>query len=725
MPTVCKITLDATEYRRELAAVVAASREAARTIGAISSAPTAEAPAAGASAPVEPVKVTVTADTTPAEAEVKKLENKTVTIKATVSADTSAVEQTTKQVEETGEATKKTRGFFTRLIPESLRSKAAQAFGSIRQEMTKTEGGAGKFLEAFKAGGGMIGILIAGVTSLGTIAMSVYNNWINSMKDAADVARRNTESIREVSQANEALRQKTDNYLSKLSDLAALEQLSNAGKAEARMLIDQLTQSYGDLGVTLDATTGKLTGFDAAMAKKLQRDHAQRIRETESELKNLQSDNNAQRDLIDNAGWSGWWLAGIPQLLNRDRNTRIGGEEQAKEAGEKIAENSKRALELRRQLRDLRKNDPVEQFRNAQAAKLADLKESYQQLVASFAQRKIDDSFNSETDPNAKIATRQTLIDNLRQTKIAPLEKQITTVERNLRTATGDDRIETERNLLQLKKQLQTEQEKIYNWNRQIEAILKQQDDAYAHLVNSALDEYEYNQLVLAGEQEQAEALKLKQELQAQNLMLYDREFEEVLALRRALQQQETAQQLADAQSEVTLQRLLTRGSYEAYEAEKLRLEMKRQGKTLTEEETRLLLEQRRALGGQNLKRNLQDQAFELYGQAMSRAGREQEFAQQKALRDAERTKGFGLTEDERELVSQLVSASFSRASARDLQLGDTSIRTNALTARGGFAGGAKLPETDRINREIANTGKLQLEQMRYIASICEKLGAF
>ena len=32
MPTVCKITLDATEYRRELAAVVAESREAAGSL---------------------------------------------------------------------------------------------------------------------------------------------------------------------------------------------------------------------------------------------------------------------------------------------------------------------------------------------------------------------------------------------------------------------------------------------------------------------------------------------------------------------------------------------------------------------------------------------------------------------------------------------------------------------------------------------------------------------
>ena len=59
------------------------------------------------------------------------------------------------------------------------------------------------------------------------------------------------------------------------------------------------------------------------------------------------------------------------------------------------------------------------------------------------------------------------------------------------------------------------------------------------------------------------------------------------------------------------------------------------------------------------------------------------------------------------------------------MQLGDTSVKTNSLTARGGFAGGGKLPESDKINREIANINKQQLEQMKQITAICEKLGAF
>jgi len=191
--------------------------------------------------------------------------------------------------------------------------------------------------------------------------------------------------------------------------------------------------------------------------------------------------------------------------------------------------------------------------------------------------------------------------------------------------------------------------------------------------------------------------LKLKKELKDQNLKLSEEEKKKILEQREALQRQDVAKQIAEAKEEVALQQLLVDGNYEAYEAEKLRLEMKRQGKQLTEEETKNLLEQQKALKEQNLRKNLQDQAYGLYGQTMERAGLGQEFAEQKALRDARKAKGGNLTGEETAMVKQLSELSYKMANTREASLGDTSIKTNSLTARGGFAGGAKLPETDKI----------------------------
>lgn len=712
MPTVCKITLDATEYRRELAAVVAESREAA---GSLSNLPD--------------KKVSVTADTRQAKDAVEELaKTAQEEINVPVTTDPAPLETAQDALQQTDVSARKTGGILSKLIPESLRSKAVEAFGAIRDEMNKTQGGAGKFLETFLAGGGAIGILVGGVLGLGKVVSTVYNNWINGMKDAGELAQQNAESIRETAEANEQVRQKTDGYLSRLSELSTAEQLSNSNKAEALKLISDLRKSYGDLGIVLDETTGKLSGVDEAMVKKLQRDKDQRIRELETELKQLQSDNAAQADVRDNAGVKVWGFRG--QKGGFFSELTFGGEADIKEAGQKIAENAKRMMELRRQLGELRRTDSVADYRAKRQAENEDLEDAYRERQSSFEQSKSDEAFSTALDFDTKLANRRQAIDAERNGRkraeaFAALESAQTDYQKATNTGNQDGMLDAEKRILQAKQTILASDEKIHALEQQVEALIRQRSDAYKKLTDQAKYEVDYNKLIISGEFEKAAALKLEQELKSQNLKLTQEEKNAILEQRAALQRQEVSQQIEAAKEEVALQQLLIDGNYEAYQVEKLRLEMKRQGKTLTEEETRAILEQRRKLGSQNLQRNLQDQAYSLFGQAMSRAGRGREFEEQKALRDAERTKGSALSSEERELVSRLAAASFSLSTARDMQLGDTSIRTNALTARGGFAGGAKLPETDKINREIATTGKQQLEQMKTITQICEKLGSF
>lgn len=712
MATVCKITLDAAEYRKELEAVVAESRAAA-----------------GSLANLPDRQLSVTADTTQAKAAVEELaQTPPPEIDVPVTADAAPLETVREELEQTDASAQKTSGILSRLIPESLRSKAAQAFGAVRSEMTKTQGGAGKFLESFLAGGGAIGLIVAGVASLGKIAATVYNNWIGGMKEAGELAQRNAASIRETAEANEQLRQKSDGYLSRLSELSSAEQLSNSNKAEARKLIADLAKSYGDLGVKLDETTGKLSGVDEAMVKKLQRDKDRRIAEMETELKQLQADNAAQAQVRDNAGVKVWGRRG--QTGGFFKELSFGGESDMKEAGQKIEENVKRMMELRRQLREQRRADPAAEYRAKRQAENADLAEENQERNRSFEQRKSDDAFNAAQDVDAKIANRRQAIDAERNNRQrveaeAALGSAQTDYEKAQSTGNRDGMLDAEKRILQAKQTILASDEKIYALEQQVEALTRQRAAAYAKLTDQAQYELDYNKLIVAGEFEKAAALRLEKELKEQNLKLSEEEKKKILEQREALQKQDTAKQIAEAKEEVALQQLLVDGNYEAYEAEKLRLEMKRQGKKLTEEETQELLEQRKALKELNLRQNLQEQAYGLYGEAMTKAGRGREFEEQKALRDARKAKGGELSEEETAMVKQLSAISYAMANTRETSLGDTSVKTNSLTARGGFAGGAKLPESDKINREIANTNKLQLEQMKQIATICEKLGTF
>ena len=113
-----------------------------------------------------------------------------------------------------------------------------------------------------------VGVFAAAIFAL----VKVYNwvlDQIDRVKDAyAKLSLTNAQSIREVAEANDAARQKTDGYMSKLGELANAEKLSNEQKAEALRLIAALGKNYRNLGVEIDAATGKLVGFDEAMIKK-------------------------------------------------------------------------------------------------------------------------------------------------------------------------------------------------------------------------------------------------------------------------------------------------------------------------------------------------------------------------------------------------------------------------------------------------------------------------
>ena len=126
-----------------------------------------------------------------------------------------------------------------------------------------------------------------------------------------------------------------------------------------------------------------------------------------------------------------------------------------------------------------------------------------------------------------------------------------------------------------------------------------------------------------------------------------------------------------------------------------------------------------------NLQKSLKQQSIDLRGQIMTDAGLGKEFAQEKALRSAREIKGSELTSDERESVLKLADISWNLSNRREISLGDVSTKTNALTSRGGFQGGAAAPTADRYNREIAQTSKSLLNTLSRIENICRELGTF
>lgn len=614
MPTIFKITLDAKEYKQKLQEVVTETRNAK-----------------------------------------DKLETNT-----SVNGNLSGGQNGTPEGLKLTDDVKKVNETIAKVPVETFFGKMQGGFQTIRNELNNTSALFKKFTDNFLSGG-VVGILAAGFASLGKIINWAYNLWIDGMQEVADMSQRNAASVRENSEALDKIRQNADGYLNSLKELANQESLSNAQKVEAAKLIKDLNRHYGDLEVRLDKVTGKLLGVDAAMIKKAERDKARRIQEVETELNQLNSENDMLSRVRDNAG--------MPVSFSGD--IRIGGREKVEQAGNRIDENYKRIRELMQKLFELKNLDPKKELRDKNLAGARDLNAVLQKQKEEFLQAQEDDVYNASNNIDFKISNRKQLLAKHQQEKIAPLLAKKSAAQQRYQETTGDDRVEAWKNQLQIESELLKEQKKAYDLKKEISVLesqqadeLKKQTEAKNKLLDQAQYELEYNRLIAAGLLDKAAALQQERELRSQNLKLTKAEREEL-------------EQAKKAQAELKLQS------------------------------------------------SFRKKAADLNYQMMERNGRGREAAELRALQEAKDTKGRDLTGEETEMLRKLTSLTYDLNNMQGPQLGDLSIKTNALAARGGFQGSAAVPSTTQYNRAISEHTKQLLTTAKQIENLCRNLGVF
>lgn len=120
------------------------------------------------------------------------------------------------------------------------------------------------------------------------------------------------------------------------------------------------------------------------------------------------------------------------------------------------------------------------------------------------------------------------------------------------------------------------------------------------------------------------------------------------------------------------------------------------------------------------LRLNQAELARDLLDAAKRKVGRDEEADAEKAIRDAERVKGGTLDDTEREYVLKLAELSRALSGKVDDPMSwkpDLSVRTNELTARGGFSSGAVMPSAEQINRSMLSEMK---NGMKHLSAIEE-----
>ena len=644
MPTVLKIELDASKAERDLAQF--------RT-------------------KVESLK---TQESRPAE--------KTISVKVETKGATAAIARTGKELK-------------AATVPaETFRTRASAAFRNVWKELSDGEGLVKNLTGALKGVLSPVGAIGLGMAALGKIAVDVWDRMTLSAAEyleqtgrAAEIAEKKREKL----QAEQALELR---HLAALRDLASQETLSNTAKQEAGVLLDQLSAKYGNLGVAIDKTGNRLTGFDKAQEKILSKMRRDRIAAGEETYSRLQDKAFAQVQYAVTGMTPG------EETLNKFGLSLRGAQSAKRTAAEvmrsqplekqlefarhmmtdesrtqeemdrwgKAVDVLEQMVERRKELKALERTGFASEEERANAYREnAALDASVRRNGEQAVQRASDRAFAAERDPEGKIANREKLIAGELE-KQKRLHEEIAKAERQ--TKQGDfenQRLAAKKRMLELTLQLQESEGKIAGWSEQIAQIKNQ----------------------------------------------------------TAQRQLDAKRQLDESREELAIQQALVKGEYDKAEALRLQLEQRKAGRQYSVSELAEIKKQNAERQSLNLQRGMQDQAWGSYIDILKRSGNGKQAEMESALRNAERTKGGKLTNEETELVKRLTELTHSLGSARGASLGDTSIRTNELTARGGFAGGVRLPEAERYNEAMLSSSKRIEGYLPEIKAILSKLGYY
>lgn len=143
------------------------------------------------------------------------------------------------------------------------------------------------------------GIIVAGVVSAVKVAGASYDRYRQKLKDAAELARRNSESISEVAERNKELAERQRSIMDSLSSLQEKEDLSNVERLKTSELLKQLGIDYRNLGIEIDASTGKIKNFDQANAKLSRLQINREQDDIRRQLRSLETDRARQTEIID------------------------------------------------------------------------------------------------------------------------------------------------------------------------------------------------------------------------------------------------------------------------------------------------------------------------------------------------------------------------------------------------------------------------------------------
>ena len=597
---------------------------------------------------------------------------------------------------------------------------ANKGFDSANKLGSKMGGTLKNLQEAFMGMLSPIGLITTGVTALGALAVKVWDMMTVSAEEYAKKASNAVENAN--ANLEKTLKQeRTDSgYLDRLIELSKAESMSNAMKVEAIELISLLSKRYGDLGISIDIATGKIAGLDKAQVALLRKQQEMQISAAKISM-------NAQKMNTDSATESALGIRNInahvtpfefgdatkSANVSRAEKWNKGSLDDKLTVANEMVKNAttnkniekwqKLAHEIEKlKLAQEQYNTAVKYGKTSEEEYAESLKKRSQQISALSAT-------TYKQASNKTRADREQSIEKENYTKLSTLDK----------IAYNEDKKEKET-------AIQTSLDKSIANNKKKLADLESQAKAFEpNIKNSKKVQDEY--LVITEEIAKVNLDIAKSEAKKEESLTKTYNLnKEILALSVKAADYYADQNKA-IQNEIDIAKLKLTGLNE--EAEELRLinELKAKGIDIDNDEISAILAKRKELqnlqGNVDLQNDFKSQGEKMQVQAMKTAGFAKEAAQLEAIRNAEKVKGSKLFKDEIEQVKKLSDLQFGLDNSRVNASFGQGTMTNELASRGGFAASVVADTKRDVNSQILSVQKAQETILKQITAELKKIG--
>ena len=646
-----------------------------------------------------------------------------MSIKAKISLDSSELKKGLNQAEQAVKKTGQEMANATKKLDNfgDNADRAVRAIdsvgGALGQASTGISGLAGDLIALVK---NPMAAAIAAITALVAVGVKLWDKLTLSAEEYAKKASFEFEQAQKKFNDLTNAQKEYSGYLDRLKGISQEENISNSLKTEAISIIQSLTDRYGDLGISIDVTTGKIHGLDEGMAKanKKMSEFAKEAKRIE--LRKAESVANSKIGLIDKGRglysnftpfdfgghsygtalahkWAGSELSnegGIEKLAINSRNSEIVNMAKQildlrKKMGEVINPDSEefnpKSLQFLKQREEGLKNLIRLQFKlevanemASETAKSSDLSEKWREASLAIQEvilkQKEYNELAREGDKTgtispeeiaihvANVSKTQRNIEEQRQKQKQYSEETNALIEnQRIEDDSGGDKLKKVEQKIDVVADLKIESQNTLKDLEQELAPVQENINALLKKTKAGLITPEETQELLSLTEESAN-LNLKIETSKANIIKY--EFEEVkLAQEKNAIEKERKKHIDDIllslENESDILSLRINGLDD--EAEELELinQLKSKGVELSNEDLRIIIDKKKALNSLKLRDYFQNENKSLDIQGMKENGELREVLRLEVLRNAEKIKGGKLTKEELKNVERLADRQF------------------------------------------------------------------